>query len=238
MTRATTCGRWPRTAPTSASSRPTAGLDEGPSWSPSGSRIAFTSTRSGSSDIWTMAADGTDQRPLAALPGTQESPDWQALPAAPAPGPAVVSAPTTTVPRPPPEGRARAGVGAEPADGAPPGAGDPRHVLAGVHARPAPAPRSEHGPKGHPPGDRRQEEGHDPSDETGARSAGRRHERSPQLEGHRQRRRPAPERRAPRDPHARARQLAARLDEVSRAEDRAARRRALARRGARRPARS
>ena len=79
----------------------TAGLDEGPSWSPGGSRIAFTSTRSGTSDIWTMAADGTDQQPLTALAGyTEESPDWQALPAAPAPGPAVVSAPTTTVPSP------------------------------------------------------------------------------------------------------------------------------------------
>jgi Tol biopolymer transport system component len=57
----------------------TAGLDEGPAWSPSGSRIAFSSTRSGSSDIWTMAADGTDQRPLADGPGKQESPDWQPL---------------------------------------------------------------------------------------------------------------------------------------------------------------
>ena len=52
----------------------TAGLDEGPAWSPGGSRIAFTSTRSGTSDIWTMAADGSDQRRLAALAGTQESP--------------------------------------------------------------------------------------------------------------------------------------------------------------------
>ena len=82
MIPATTSGRWPRTAPTSASSTTSAGLDEGPAWSPSGARIAFTSTRSGSSDIWTMAADGTDQRPLTALPGTEESPDWQPLPGA------------------------------------------------------------------------------------------------------------------------------------------------------------
>ena len=63
--------------------RTSAGLDEGPAWSPDGSRIAFTSTRAGSSDIWTMAADGSDQRRLTALPGTEESPDWQALPASP-----------------------------------------------------------------------------------------------------------------------------------------------------------
>ena len=48
-----------------------AGLDEGPAWSPGGSRIAFTSARAGSSDIWTMAADGTDQQRLTALPGTR-----------------------------------------------------------------------------------------------------------------------------------------------------------------------
>jgi hypothetical protein len=46
-----------------------------------------------------MAADGADQRPLTALPGTEESPDWQPLPGAPAangalPLPAPVAAPS------------------------------------------------------------------------------------------------------------------------------------------------
>ena len=54
----------------------------------------FTSTRAGTSDIWTMAADGGDQQPLTTLPGKEESPDWQALPVAPpAPPPAVPSPP-------------------------------------------------------------------------------------------------------------------------------------------------
>ena len=42
-----------------------------------------------------MATDGTDQRPLAALPGTQESPDWQTLPVTP-PADAVVPSPSNT----------------------------------------------------------------------------------------------------------------------------------------------
>jgi Tol biopolymer transport system component len=35
-----------------------------PTWSPDGSQIAFLTDRSGIWEIWTMAADGSDQRPL------------------------------------------------------------------------------------------------------------------------------------------------------------------------------
>jgi hypothetical protein len=61
-------------------------FDSAPSWSPDGSRIAFERGPAGDDpgkDLWSMAADGTDQRPLAAAAGTQESPDWQPLPVAP-----------------------------------------------------------------------------------------------------------------------------------------------------------
>ena len=48
-----------------------------------------------------MAADGADQRSLAALPGgKEESPDWQALPVV-SPPPVVTAPPVLTPPRPP-----------------------------------------------------------------------------------------------------------------------------------------
>ena len=56
---------------------PGRGTDEGPSWSPDGSKIAFASKRAGDFDIWVMDADGTDQRPVAIRSGTTEMrPDW------------------------------------------------------------------------------------------------------------------------------------------------------------------
>ena len=37
------------------------GLDDGPEYSPDGAKIYFNSERSGSMQIWSMAADGSDQ---------------------------------------------------------------------------------------------------------------------------------------------------------------------------------
>jgi Tol biopolymer transport system component len=58
-----TSTRCPPAAASSSSSRPVRLKDLYPSWSPDGSRILFTSNRSGSSDnVWTMSADGSDLR--------------------------------------------------------------------------------------------------------------------------------------------------------------------------------
>src|SRR3954462_1340625 len=54
--------------------------DEGPIWSPDGTKIAFTSERGDSSDIWVMGADGSGVRRLTDDPARDESPDWQAVP--------------------------------------------------------------------------------------------------------------------------------------------------------------
>ena len=40
------------------------GADTFPSWSPDGSHVVFTSTMSGSADIYRMKSDGTDLRRL------------------------------------------------------------------------------------------------------------------------------------------------------------------------------
>jgi Tol biopolymer transport system component len=56
------------------------GLDEGPVWSPDGTKIAFSSDRDGQQEIYVMNADGSDQRRLTDNPARDESPDWQALP--------------------------------------------------------------------------------------------------------------------------------------------------------------
>ncbi len=40
--------------------------DRTPAWSPDGTRIAFTTYRAGGAAIWTMAADGSDARPVTA----------------------------------------------------------------------------------------------------------------------------------------------------------------------------
>jgi hypothetical protein len=55
--------------------------DEGPAWSPDGTRMAFTSGPDNlNGDIWVMNADGTDKLRLMNVPGRDESPDWQPIP--------------------------------------------------------------------------------------------------------------------------------------------------------------
>jgi TolB protein len=51
------------------------GQNERPSWAPDGRHIVFESTRSGSLQIWSMLADGSDARELTAT-GRNESPNW------------------------------------------------------------------------------------------------------------------------------------------------------------------
>lgn len=50
--------------------------DYDPAFSPDGSRIVFTSTRSGNSDIWIMNSDGTDLRQLTFHPLADRRPQW------------------------------------------------------------------------------------------------------------------------------------------------------------------
>jgi len=52
-----------------------AGRNERPSWAPDGRHLVFESTRSGSRQIWTMLADGTQARQLTTA-GHNESPNW------------------------------------------------------------------------------------------------------------------------------------------------------------------
>ena len=55
------------------------GLDEGPVWSPDGTKIAFSSDRDGQQELYVMNADGTNPRRLTDNPARDESPDWQGL---------------------------------------------------------------------------------------------------------------------------------------------------------------
>ena len=48
----------------------------GPSWSPNGTRIVFTSHRSGGAQIYVMGADGSAQRQLTMGPEENYSPAW------------------------------------------------------------------------------------------------------------------------------------------------------------------
>ncbi len=52
-----------------------AGRNERPSWAPDGRHLVFESTRSGSRQIWSMLADGTQARQLTTQ-GQNESPNW------------------------------------------------------------------------------------------------------------------------------------------------------------------
>ena len=49
-----------------------------PTWAPDGSRIAFTSVRTGQPEIWVMSADGGGQRQLthSERPGGSNAPSW------------------------------------------------------------------------------------------------------------------------------------------------------------------
>lgn len=47
-----------------------------PSWSPAGSKIAFTSGRDGEPEIYVMNADGTGVQRLTTSPGTDATPSW------------------------------------------------------------------------------------------------------------------------------------------------------------------
>ena len=51
------------------------GENERPSWAPDGRHIVFESTRSGTLEIWSVLADGSDPRELTAT-GRNESPNW------------------------------------------------------------------------------------------------------------------------------------------------------------------
>jgi TolB protein len=52
-----------------------AGRNENPSWAPDGRRLAFMSTRTGSEQIWTMLADGTQLKQLTTA-GRNTTPVW------------------------------------------------------------------------------------------------------------------------------------------------------------------
>jgi dipeptidyl aminopeptidase/acylaminoacyl peptidase len=54
----------------------TTGHDGGARWSPDGRRIAYVSTNNGGTELWTMNADGSDQKPLTRLSGGVDNLLW------------------------------------------------------------------------------------------------------------------------------------------------------------------
>jgi TolB protein len=53
-----------------------AGLNQNPVWAPDGIHLAFSSTREGGQQIWTMLADGTQLRKLTTR-GKNRRPVWK-----------------------------------------------------------------------------------------------------------------------------------------------------------------
>jgi len=51
-------------------------IDNKPSWSPDGTKIAFASDRDGNSEIYVMNADGTNQTRLTNNPALDGGPVW------------------------------------------------------------------------------------------------------------------------------------------------------------------
>jgi TolB protein len=51
------------------------GRNDFPSWSPDGRHLVFQSSRAGGEQIWTMLADGTNQKPLTST-GSNTQPNW------------------------------------------------------------------------------------------------------------------------------------------------------------------
>ncbi|MBI3566385.1 MAG: TolB family protein, partial [Elusimicrobia bacterium] len=52
------------------------GSNEDPSWSPDGRLLAFSSTRTGRSQVFVMDADGSAPRLAADVPGASSTPHW------------------------------------------------------------------------------------------------------------------------------------------------------------------
>jgi Tol biopolymer transport system component/plastocyanin len=61
--------------------------DHEPTWSPDGSKIAFSSARDGNYEIYVMNADGSGQTNLTNSAGNDDQPSWQPLGSAPPPPP-------------------------------------------------------------------------------------------------------------------------------------------------------
>lgn len=52
------------------------GIELSPAWSPDGSRLAFTSARTGDTEVWVMKADGSGQTQLTRRDGPDREPTW------------------------------------------------------------------------------------------------------------------------------------------------------------------
>ncbi len=63
------------------------GPDEHPTWSPDGAWLAFSSSRSGSPQIWIASADGRELRQVSTCAAPCWLPRWAPAPAAPTPAP-------------------------------------------------------------------------------------------------------------------------------------------------------
>jgi TolB protein len=54
----------------------TSGANEDPAWSPDGRHLVFTSSRSGTKDVYVMHADGSGQKRLTRNARNNFGPDW------------------------------------------------------------------------------------------------------------------------------------------------------------------